>query len=82
MYTPGSCEGTLRPPSNPRLPRRCRSIERSGAQPPNPRNGTRTASRRTVATRVPQVDQALVGLSEALRLPTLRERANEAPSGL
>ncbi len=28
------------------------------------------------------MDQALVGLSEALRLPTLRERANEALSGL
>jgi len=35
-----------------------------------------------VVPRVPQADQALVGFAEALRLPTLGERANEALSGL
>ena len=42
VYTLGSGEGRLRPPSNPRLPRRCGCTGRTGAPPPNPRTGARS----------------------------------------
>ena len=75
-------EGRLRPLRTPCPPRRCRSSGRTGAQPPNPRSGALSAQRRTVAvTRVPRAHQALVRRPEALRLPTLGERANASVSG-
>ena len=38
--------------------------------------------RAVVVPRIEHADQALVGFAEALRLPTVGERANEALSGL
>ena len=48
VYTLGSGEGRLRPPSNPRLPRRCRSTGRTGASPRTPESARahRAAARR------------------------------------
>ncbi len=55
-----------------------------GGSPRTPRTGARLAQRRTavVATHVTPANQAAVGAAEALRVPNVGERANEAVSGL
>ena len=72
--------GELRSPSNPCLSRRCRSTWRTR----DPRTGARLAQRRAavVASHVTQANQAAVGAAEALQVPNVGERANEAVSGL
>ena len=72
----------LRPPSNPRLPRRCRSSGRTGESPrtPEPVRAHRAAAHRVV-TRIERANQAACGAAEVLRLPKVEEPVREAVSG-
>ena len=83
MYTLGSGEGVLRPPSNPRLSRRCRAADGRGQAPEPPHRCALTAPRRTVVvTRVPRANRTAYGPARALRLPEVGELAHEAVSAL
>ena len=83
MLNTGLWRGMLRPPSNPRVSRRCRSNGRTGAQPPDPRPGALLAQRRTVvvAAHLTPADQVAFGEADALQGPSVGERANEVVSG-
>ena len=82
--TLGSGEGSCAPLRTPGSRAAAGAPDARGRQPPNPRTGARLAQRRTavVATHVTLANQAAVGAAEALLLPNVGERANDAVSGL
>ena len=82
--TLGSGEGSCAPLRTPASRAAAGAPDARGRQPPNPRTGARLAQRRTavVATHVTLANQAAVGAAEALLLPNVGERANDAVSGL